>query len=215
MSVRISNTLIASICISFLAFVVAVEERRQDDEKLQFWPAFFNSMSMIIATEIGDKTFFIAAVLSMRSDRLAVFSGAFLALIAMTILSTLMGLVLPTLLPRKYTHILSGILFVYFGVKLVYDSLAMEHKVSDELEEVEEELCLNGKKQDVESLEEQDDSKKTSQRDTSMGIFIKALTLTFLAEVCFMYLYMSETLISIIALNYIPILTRFSRNLSF
>mgnify|MGYP006183813521 CR=1 FL=1 len=42
-----------------------------------------------MATEIGDKTFFIAAVLSMWNDHAAVFGGAILALIVMTVLSTL------------------------------------------------------------------------------------------------------------------------------
>ena len=51
-----------------------------------FVKALVSSFSAIIATEIGDKTFFIAAVLSMRNDRLAVFGGAILALIIMTIL---------------------------------------------------------------------------------------------------------------------------------
>lgn len=41
-----------------------------------FFPAFVNSLFMIVATEIGDKTFFIAAVLAMRNSRLAVYSGA-------------------------------------------------------------------------------------------------------------------------------------------
>ncbi len=69
------------------------------------------SFSAIMATEIGDKTFFIAAVLSMRNDRAAVFGGAILALIVMTVLSTLMGLVLPALMPWKYTHLIGGALF--------------------------------------------------------------------------------------------------------
>jgi putative Ca2+/H+ antiporter (TMEM165/GDT1 family) len=41
-----------------------------------FWGAFVNSLSMIIVTELGDKTFFIAAVLAMRDDRLMIFGGA-------------------------------------------------------------------------------------------------------------------------------------------
>ena len=118
-----------------------------DDDK-GFFKALVASFSAIIATEIGDKTFFIAAVLSMRNARLAVFGGAILALIIMTILSTLMGLVLPSLMPRTYTHIIGGLLFLYFGVKLVVDSRGMENKVSEELEEVEEELAeMNKKKQ--------------------------------------------------------------------
>ena len=112
-----------------------------------FFKALFASFSAIMATEIGDKTFFIAAVLSMRNDRLAVFGGAILALIVMTILSTLMGLVLPALIPKKFTHIIGGLLFLYFGGKLLLDSRGMEDKVSEELEEVEEELAEMNKKQ--------------------------------------------------------------------
>jgi len=37
-------------------------------------------------------------------------------------------------------------LFIYFGLKLLYDSREMEvGKVSDELQEVEEELAMNKK----------------------------------------------------------------------
>ena len=111
-----------------------------------FFKGLVSSFSAIMATEIGDKTFFIAAVLSMRNDRVAVFGGAILALIVMTILSTLMGLVLPALMPRKYTHIIGGLLFLYFGCKLLKDSRGMEDKVSEELEEVEEELAEMSKK---------------------------------------------------------------------
>ena len=57
-----------------------------EEETGGFWKGFTSSTAMIIATEIGDKTFFIAAVLSMRHSRLSVFSGAILALICMTIL---------------------------------------------------------------------------------------------------------------------------------
>jgi putative Ca2+/H+ antiporter (TMEM165/GDT1 family) len=113
-----------------------------------FLKGLFASFSAIIATEIGDKTFFIAAILSMKNDRMAVFGGAILALIIMTILSTMMGLVLPALMPKKYTHIIGGILFLYFGIKLTVESRGMEdNKVSEELEEVEEELAEMSKKQ--------------------------------------------------------------------
>ena len=111
-----------------------------------FWKAFTSSVAMILATEIGDKTFFIAAVLSMRFDRSAVFGGAIAALVIMTVLSTLMGQVLPTVLPRAYTHILGGLLFLYFGGKLLFESKSMTHHVSEELEEVEEELQYHPKK---------------------------------------------------------------------
>ena len=104
---------------------------------------------MIIATELGDKTFFIAAILSMKTSRLPVFLGAVSALVVMTVLSALMGVAMPMLMDRKYTHLISGVLFLYFGCKLLYDARSMEGgKVSDELAEVEEELVFNKDKKD-------------------------------------------------------------------
>lgn len=41
-----------------------------------FVPATLHSLAVILITEIGDKTFFIAAVLAMRYGRLVVYSGA-------------------------------------------------------------------------------------------------------------------------------------------
>lgn len=123
----------------------------------KLWDGFSSSMTMIIATEIGDKTFFIAAVLSMRNSRIAVFTGAILALVCMTILSTLLGIVLPTFLPRQYAHFIGGLLFLYFGIKLIYDSRSMENKVSNDLEEVEEELLHTRKKDESNSAHSTND----------------------------------------------------------
>ncbi len=79
--------------------------------------AFLNSLTMIIATELGDKTFCIAAVMAMRYNRLFVFFGAIMALIVMTILSVGIGVAVPTLLPKTYTHYAAAALFAYFGYK--------------------------------------------------------------------------------------------------
>jgi putative Ca2+/H+ antiporter (TMEM165/GDT1 family) len=150
-----------------------------------FWKAFTSGVAMILATEIGDKTFFIAAVLSMRQQRSAVFCGAILSLYVMTVLSSIMGLVLPKLLPVKYTHILGAILFFYFGVKLVLDSKGMEaNRVSDELEEVEEELLHPKKQEDDEENPRRQQLEKESLplKQNFHQIAMQAFTLTFVAE---------------------------------
>jgi len=55
--------------------------------KTSFLSGFVSSFSMIIVSELGDKTFFIAAVMAMRHARGVVFMGAITALAIMTVLS--------------------------------------------------------------------------------------------------------------------------------
>jgi Ca2+/H+ antiporter, TMEM165/GDT1 family len=51
--------------------------------------AFTAALILITVSELGDKTFFIAVILSMRYPRRLVFIGVVAALAAMTILSVL------------------------------------------------------------------------------------------------------------------------------
>lgn len=56
---------------------------------------------VIAASEIGDKTFFIAAIMAMRHARLTVFSGAIAALAVMTVLAVALGWAAPALVSGK------------------------------------------------------------------------------------------------------------------
>ena len=56
-------------------------------ENIGFLHAFVASLSVIIVSEIGDKTFFTAAVMAMQHSRLTVFAGSISALAIMTIAS--------------------------------------------------------------------------------------------------------------------------------
>lgn len=102
-----------------------------------FLHAFVASLSVIIVSEIGDKTFFIAAILAMKNSRLVVFVASMLALGIMTVLASVMG-VATTIIPRIYIHYTSVILFVIFGLKMLkegYDMSADEAK--EELDQVQ------------------------------------------------------------------------------
>ncbi|KAH8043903.1 protein kinase [Aureococcus anophagefferens] len=104
---------------------------------------------MIWATEIGDKTFFIAAILAMKHARLVIFLGAVSALSVMTVLAP--RWVTRPLMPRTYTHYASALLFFYFGCRMLKDASSMSGSgVSEELGEVEEELGAGHGKKDVE-----------------------------------------------------------------
>ncbi|KPI90053.1 putative membrane protein [Leptomonas seymouri] len=97
---------------------------------------FLSSLSMILVSEIGDKTFFIACLMAMRHPRLTVYLGATLALAAMTVLSALMGVIVPTLFSVYMTQLLAAVLFLVFGIKILYDEL-VHKKVEDEESEDE------------------------------------------------------------------------------
>ncbi|KAF1999668.1 UPF0016-domain-containing protein [Amniculicola lignicola CBS 123094] len=112
------------------------------DGVIQPFHSFILSFTMIIFSEIGDKTFLVAALMAMRHPRLLVFSAALSALIAMTILSAVLGHAVPTLIPERFTHFAAAVLFVVFGAKLMREGLAMspEDGVGEEMREVEQEL---------------------------------------------------------------------------
>ncbi|XP_028856109.1 putative divalent cation/proton antiporter TMEM165 [Denticeps clupeoides] len=158
---------------------------------LGFIHAFVASISVIIVSELGDKTFFIAAIMAMRYNRLTVLAGAMLALGLMTCLSVLFGYA-TTIIPRIYTYYVSTALFAIFGIRMLREGLRMSpDEGQEELEEVQAEI----KKKDEEL---QRSKLANGAPDLESGaatiipqrkwhsvispIFIQALTLTFVAE---------------------------------
>jgi len=105
--------------------------------------ALLQAFTMIIFSEIGDKTFLIAAILAMRHPRVTVFMGAFGSLVVMSILSAAMGHLLPALIPRSWTQIAASVLFIVFGTKMLMEARAMKcgsEKIQEEMREAEEEI---------------------------------------------------------------------------
>nr|XP_061790190.1 putative divalent cation/proton antiporter TMEM165 [Nerophis lumbriciformis] len=170
----------------------AVKEDDPGKGNLGFIHAFVASISVIIVSELGDKTFFIAAIMAMRYNRLTVLAGAMLALGLMTCLSVLFGYA-TTIIPRIYTYYVSTGLFAIFGVRMLREGLKMSpDEGQEELEEVQAEI----KKKD-EELQRSKMANGTPDLEAGTGspsppssrwhsiispIFIQALTLTFLAE---------------------------------
>jgi len=136
----------------------SASEQDDEEEKVDSYNSFLMSVSMIIVSEIGDKTFLIAALMAMRYSRLVVFSAAFSSLVIMTVLSGVVGHALPSLISRRLTQFLASLLFVVFGYKLMKEGLAMSKDlgVEEELQEVEDEIAstkLNNQLDDIENGE--------------------------------------------------------------
>jgi putative Ca2+/H+ antiporter (TMEM165/GDT1 family) len=120
---------------------------------------------VIVVSEIGDKTFLMyvssrssckvrrmltfrgetnsAAILSMRHPRTTVFSGALMALAVMSLLSSLLGTIMPALLPKRYTTIAAALLFFVFGARMLQEGMEMDagrEKIEEEMREVQKEV---------------------------------------------------------------------------
>nr|WP_199332403.1 TMEM165/GDT1 family protein [Fischerella sp. FACHB-380] len=131
--------------------------------------AFTAGLLLITVSELGDKTFFIAVILSMQHSRRLVFAGVVAALAAMTILSVGVGQAV-SLLPKLYIYYAEIVLFIAFGIKLLYEGSQMPAATCDT--EIVEEA-----KTAVAEAE-----KQLKNQKSIWAIVIEAFVLTFMAE---------------------------------
>jgi Ca2+/H+ antiporter, TMEM165/GDT1 family len=145
--------------------------------------AFTAGLLLITASELGDKTFFMAVVLATRYPRKPVLIGVVGALAAMTVLSVGIGnflMLLPQFLVQNLPSSLSflakitiqqvaALLFFLFGLKLLYESRRMSAQTDEEV-----------RAKAAEAVEAGD--RKFHQRNTFWKVVIESFVLTFVAE---------------------------------
>lgn len=147
---------------------------------------FTKSLAMTVLSEIGDKTFFAAAILAMRHPRRLVLSGCLGALIVMTILSAVVGWAAPSLVSRKWTHHITTLLFLGFGVWSLWD--AFHDGDDEELAEVEAQLDADLKSNGGATKEKNQDSDELKKQRRPFltqffsPILLKAFSITFFGE---------------------------------
>ena len=135
---------------------------------MTFLTGFTSGLLLITLSELGDKTFFIGAILAMRHPRRWVFAGVITALIAMTLLSVWIGQV-ASLFPQHYVRGIAIALFIGFGLKLLYDASRMSGTEA-----------LDGEQADA--LEAVKQREKGITTWLSRSVVMEAFTLTFVAE---------------------------------
>lgn len=117
---------------------------------------FFQAFSLVFVSEIGDKTFFIAALLAAKTSRLISFAGSVGALAVMTVLAVLLGLAFHSV-PSVFTSglplddIIAAAAFLYFGINTLKDAYQLpddsNEGIDEERAEAEESVKeLEGKK---------------------------------------------------------------------
>lgn len=145
-----------------------------------FSSGFYSSFVLILASEIGDKTFFISALLSMKYSRTLVLVGTMLALGSMTAISVGLGQVfhaLPASLNSSipFDDYAAVALLLWFGYTNVRDALRMgkEDEEGGELADAEEVVA------------DADKRKATASRPFNLGalrVVLETCSLVFVAE---------------------------------
>ncbi|XP_042503482.1 GDT1-like protein 1, chloroplastic isoform X2 [Macadamia integrifolia] len=113
---------------------------------------FASAFLLIFFSELGDKTFFIAALLAARNSGAVVFIGTFGALVAMTIVSVVLGRTfhyVDDILPFRFgdidlpvDDIAAAFLLIYFGVTTLLDAASSDGLKAEE-EQKEAELAVS------------------------------------------------------------------------
>lgn len=129
---------------------------------------FTAGLLLITLSELGDKTFFIAAILAMRHPRRWVFVGATAALFTMTVLSVLIGQV-ASVFPQRYVEGVTAALFFGFGLKLLYDALKMSGSQGLADEQADAQKAVERREQGVTAW-------------SVRAVLLEAFTLTFVGE---------------------------------
>lgn len=162
--------------------------KKISSQDISFYHGFLASFSVIVVSELGDKTWFIAVIMSMRHSRLTVFTGAMGALALMTVLSACLGWV-TQVIPRAVTYYLSTALFALFGLKMLHEGWTMSPNEGQEgFEEAQAEVAKREGELDASKFEMLEGGGVASQSETkkiflfTSRIFIEAFTLTFVAE---------------------------------
>lgn len=139
---------------------------------------FYQAFSLVFLSEIGDKTFFIAGLLAMKTSRLISFLGSMGALSVMTVISVVIGQAFHAVPPGlanglPLDDLAAVAAFTFFGVKILSEALGMEE---GEVEEGE----LTGMQEELADAEEAVESNKV--KETTWGQLASIFALVFAAE---------------------------------
>jgi putative Ca2+/H+ antiporter (TMEM165/GDT1 family) len=151
---------------------------------------FYQAFSLVFVSEIGDKTFFMAGLLAMKTSKLISFVGSMGALFVMTLISVLIGQSFHAVPAGFGEGILGGLplddiaavlAFAFFGIKTLQEALTMEEGQSvmdEELAEAKEEVDGSDTTKQNTIMYVQVNSNRVSYRSFADGYCGSGMTLT-------------------------------------
>ncbi|KAL3655080.1 Protein PAM71-, chloroplastic [Castilleja foliolosa] len=142
---------------------------------------FTAAFSLIFVSEIGDKTFFIAALLAMQYEKVLVLLGSMGALSLMTILSVIIGRIFHSVPAQFQTTLPIGeyaaiTLLMFFGLKSIKDAWDLPSTVAKSGE------LANKESDEFVEAEELVNEKVSKRLSNPLEIIWKSFSLVFFAE---------------------------------
>mmetsp|Transcript_805 Transcript_805/g.1178 ORF Transcript_805/g.1178 Transcript_805/m.1178 type:complete len:370 (-) Transcript_805:51-1160(-) len=140
---------------------------------------FVQAFSLVFVSELGDKTFFIAALLAAKTSRFVSFVGSIAALTVMTLISCLIGAAfhnVPSSLTGgiPFDDYIAVAAFLYFGLVTLRDA----SKIPDDDNSGMEAEAAEAK----ESVKEVDESVKMEGKPQLLSLIAQTFGLVFAAE---------------------------------
>ncbi|KAL6841036.1 hypothetical protein ACP4OV_029005 [Aristida adscensionis] len=144
---------------------------------------FTAAFTLIFVSEIGDKTFFIAALLAMQYQRALVLLGSVAALSLMTIVSVVIGRIFQSVPAQFQTTLPIGeyaavVLLAFFGFKSIKDAWELPDKANENLDGNSE----TGELAEAEELVKEKVVLVSKKLTSPLEVLWKSFSLVFLAE---------------------------------
>jgi putative Ca2+/H+ antiporter (TMEM165/GDT1 family) len=142
---------------------------------------FVQSFLLVFLSELGDKTFFLAALSAAKYGRFITLTSSIAALASMTIISTIIGQLFHAIPPSLSQGIpfdlyIATMAFSFFGLKTIYDASQLSLGESTGMEEEKAEA-----EELIEQTTKQQDQQQTKHRIRTL--FFQIFALVFAAEV--------------------------------
>jgi len=136
---------------------------------------FYQAFSLVLVSEIGDKTFFIAGLLAMKAGRVISFTGSISALTAMTVLSVIIGQLfhaVPVGISQgiPFKDLAAVLAFAFFGIKTLKEASELEDGDSSGIDE------------EYADAKEAVKGSRTIKQVTAWGKIVSTFGLVFAAE---------------------------------
>lgn len=161
------------------------------------WGSFVQSVMIVCASGLGDKSFFVVAIMATRHNAGLVYTGAMTALALMTMVGATIALVLPHLVPPQFIHWFVCLNFALFAVHLLWKAWALHQssdaqEFSEERTDAAEALLWRSDEEDMSSQGGRQSHlgsgsvQKSAERlrglDAALAIVVQTFLLTFAAE---------------------------------